>query len=385
MSHIACLATSYGSWIYHDPLGTLPHKCYKGSSVVFERVLRPAQLASSLFLQSLVEQDQIKQFVLKNAILLSLEPSEDAQQTEHNARYFASEAQHHNLLVRAEGLCLEQIQKLSTALNAYLKVAYWQIVKVAGLAGFALNAKVMLKANPEKSVLEKLATQFSLDVCLFQQKPKLSEPGLLVMDMDSTVIAVECIDEIAALAGVGDQVAAVTAQAMLGKLDFAKSLRTRVACLANADERILANVRAALPLMPGITQLVRVLKQHQWKCAIASGGFTYFADYLQERLELDAAVANVLDIKDGKLSGSVVGDIVDAKVKAQTLSNLAKQWSIPPEQTVAMGDGANDLAMMQVAALGVALHAKPVVREQADISIRRGGLDSLLYVLAVKA
>jgi phosphoserine phosphatase len=352
---------------------------------VFERVLRPAQLASSLFLQTLVQENQVKQFVLKNGNMLSLEPNDDALATQHNVRYFASDAQHYNLLVSAEGLCLEQVEKLAIALRAYLKVAYWQIIQITGLDGFALNAKVMLSASTEKSLLEKIATQLSVDLCLFQQKPSLSEPGLLVMDMDSTVIAVECIDEIAALAGVGEQVAAVTAQAMLGKLDFAKSLRTRVACLANADESILASVRAALPLMPGVTQLVRILKQHQWKCAIASGGFTYFADYLQERLELDAAVANVLDIKDGKLSGTVVGDIVDAKVKAQTLSNLANKWSIPAKQTVAMGDGANDLAMMQVAALGVALHAKPVVREQADISIRRGGLDSLLYVLAVQA
>jgi phosphoserine phosphatase len=196
------------------------------------------------------------------------------------------------------------------------------------------------------------------------------------------VIACECIDDIASLAGVGPEVSAVTAQAMQGKLDFAQSLRTRVACLSNADQGILQQVRDGLPLMPGVSNLVRILKQHNWKLAIASGGFTYFADYLAQRLELDAAVANKLEIVDGELTGKVDGDIVDAQVKAQTLLALAERWSIPHSQTIAMGDGANDLVMMAAASLGVALHAKPIVRQQADISIRRGGLDTLLWILA---
>ena len=202
------------------------------------------------------------------------------------------------------------------------------------------------------------------------------------MDMDSTVIAVECIDEIAILAGVGEEVSAVTAQAMQGKLDFAQSLRSRVACLKNADELILQQVRTALPLMPGVANLVSILKSFDWKVAIASGGFSYFADYLQDRLNLDAAVANDLEIHHNKLTGQVQGAIIDANAKAETLNTLAEKWSITPEQTIAMGDGANDLVMMNTAALGVALHAKPVVRENADIAIRRGGLDSLLWVLA---
>jgi phosphoserine phosphatase len=133
--------------------------------------------------------------------------------------------------------------------------------------------------------------------------------------------------------------------------------------------------------MPGVANLVKLLKSYNWKVAIASGGFSYFADYLQDRLDLDAAVANGLEIQNSKLTGLVQGDIVDANVKAQTLNNLAEQWSIAPSQTIAMGDGANDLVMMAAAALGVALHAKPIVRQQADIAIRRGGLDTLLWVL----
>jgi phosphoserine phosphatase len=133
--------------------------------------------------------------------------------------------------------------------------------------------------------------------------------------------------------------------------------------------------------MPGVANLVKLLKSYNWKVAIASGGFSYFADYLQDRLDLDAAVANGLEIQNNKLTGQVQGYIVDANVKAQTLKRLAKQWSIAPNQTIAMGDGANDLVMMNAAALGVALHAKPIVRQQADIAIRRGGLDTLLWVL----
>ena len=206
------------------------------------------------------------------------------------------------------------------------------------------------------------------------------------MDMDSTVIAVECIDEIAKLAGaeVGEQVSKVTELAMQGKLDFAESLRSRVACLQGADQAILQSVRAALPLMPGMFNLVRILKKHNWKLAIASGGFTYFADYLLQRLELDDAVANELEIVEGKLTGKVSGSIVDAKVKASTLGELAARWDIPHNQTIAMGDGANDLLMMNAASLGVAFHAKPVVRAQADISIRHGGLDCLLWILAAQ-
>jgi phosphoserine phosphatase len=236
--------------------------------------------------------------------------------------------------------------------------------------------------NNINTLIEDVANRFSVEVCLVNKTPSLAQPGLLLMDMDSTVIAVECIDEIAELAGVGEQVSAVTVLAMQGKLDFTQSLRTRVACLANADESILQQVRDALPLMPGVANLVNILKSYEWKVAIASGGFSYFADYLQVRLNLDAAVANDLEVQGARLTGKVQGNIVDANVKAQTLKSLAEQWSILPSQTIAMGDGANDLVMMNAAALGVALHAKPIVRQQADIAIRRGGLDSLLWVLA---
>ncbi|NTS77554.1 phosphoserine phosphatase SerB [Catenovulum sp. SM1970] len=225
------------------------------------------------------------------------------------------------------------------------------------------------------------AQEHGKEVWHLAARPTLKQPGLLLMDMDSTTIKIECIDEIAKLAGVGEEVAEVTELAMQGKLDFAESLRGRVATLKNADESIIAQVRSNLPLMHGLERLVKVLKQHDWRVAIASGGFTYFADQLKDDLGLDASVANTLEIKDGKLTGQVLGGIVDAQVKADTLEKLAKEFGIEMSQTVAMGDGANDLVMMNAANLGVAFEAKPLVQEKADVAINTHGLDALLAIL----
>ena len=237
----------------------------------------------------------------------------------------------------------------------------------------------------EREVLNKtlsgVSTSFNIDVGVQGERPRLDTPGLLVMDMDSTVIAIECIDEIAKLAGVGEQVAEVTAKAMRGEIAFNDSLVHRVACLENVPVAHLAQIRDSIPLMPGIQVLLSTLKQHKWKLAIASGGFTYFADYLKERLGLDYAISNTLEISEGKLTGKVVGEIVNADVKARTVETLAREWSIPCSQTVAMGDGANDLVMMAQSALGVACHGKPLVNEKADVAIRVGSLHSMLYFL----
>ena len=221
-----------------------------------------------------------------------------------------------------------------------------------------------------------------IEAALLTQVPKLEVPGLLVMDMDSTTIEIECIDEIAKLAGVGEEVAEVTERAMLGELDFAQSLHQRVATLAESPESILSDVAKNIPLMAGLKPLIIELKKHNWRIAIASGGFTYFADHLKETLNLDAAFANTLEIIDGKLTGKVLGNVVDAQVKADSLAILSKEYQIPDKQTVAMGDGANDLVMMAAASFGVAFHAKPIVLAQADSSINEQGLDCLLHWLA---
>ncbi len=232
------------------------------------------------------------------------------------------------------------------------------------------------------ALVAKLSARYHVDLGIQNTQPSLNEPGLLVMDMDSTLIDIECIDEIAKLAGVGEQVAAVTEQAMRGEIAFNDSLNHRVACLDGVPEHQLQQIRDSLPIMPGVQLLIAILKQHNWKLAIASGGFTYFANHLKARLNLDEAVSNTLVIEQGILTGEVSGEIVNAEVKARTVKTLAERWEIPSKQTVAMGDGANDLVMMAESALGVACHGKPVVNEKADVAIRLGSLHCLLYFLS---
>lgn len=228
----------------------------------------------------------------------------------------------------------------------------------------------------------KLAHELSMDVAPMRNAPTLRAPGLLVMDMDSTAIQIECIDEIARLAGTGELVAEVTERAMRGELDFSDSLRQRVGTLKGADANILHEVRKDLPLMPGLTNMVSQLQAAGWHVAIASGGFTYFADYLREELGLVAAVANEMGMWDGKLTGEVIGPIVDAKYKAATLRELAEKLDIPLQQTVAIGDGANDLLMIKASGLGIAYHAKPKVNEQSAVTIRHADLTGVLCILS---
>ncbi|QUM79369.1 phosphoserine phosphatase SerB [Moritella sp. 5] len=232
-----------------------------------------------------------------------------------------------------------------------------------------------------KDTLASWRNDYHVDYALSQTLPSLKQPGVVLMDMDSTTIQIECIDEIAKLAGVGEQVAAVTARAMNGELDFSESLRSRVATLTNCPEAVLTQVADAMPLMPGLELLIATLHQANWKVAIASGGFTYFAKRLQDDLGFDAVYANELEIVDGILTGQVIGDIVDAQVKADTLQSLAQEYQIAPQQTVAIGDGANDLIMLKSAALGVAIHAKPIVQQQAQVALNHHDLEGLVGLL----
>lgn len=233
----------------------------------------------------------------------------------------------------------------------------------------------------QKIALKALCNEYRVDCNDISYLPLLSEPGLVVLDMDSTSITIECIDEIAKLADVGEQVAQITELAMQGKLDFSQSLRERVSKLAGIEVNLLDSIANNLPLMPGMKALSKAFKQHQWHVAIASGGFTYFADNLKELLSLDAAVSNTLVIENGKLTGEVAGTIVDAQVKADTVEALATQYGIGLAQTIAIGDGANDLKMMDKAALGIAYHAKPLVQEQAQIAINHGDLRTVIALL----
>lgn len=245
----------------------------------------------------------------------------------------------------------------------------------------AKNIIVLLKGQWFADFIN-FAHDVEVDIAKLDFSPKLSQAGLLVMDMDSTAIQIECIDEIAKLAGVGELVSAITESAMRGELDFEQSLRRRVGTLKGVPESILQQVRENLPLMSGLVETIQTLQKYGWKTAIASGGFTYFADYLKALLKLDFAASNQFDIEDGKLTGLVKGDVVDAQYKAKTLQHLLEEYGIDSRHSIAIGDGANDLAMMNVAGLGVAFHAKPKVQQQAQIVVNFADLTALLCLLS---
>ncbi|HWQ26813.1 MAG TPA: phosphoserine phosphatase SerB [Chlorobaculum sp.] len=207
---------------------------------------------------------------------------------------------------------------------------------------------------------------------------------LVVFDMDSTLITSEVIDELATEAGSGELVAAVTEQAMRGELDFTESLKKRVATLAGLEERVLQRVAERLQLTEGAEYLFHNLHRLGFKTAILSGGFTYFGRYLQQKLNIDYVFANELEIVDGKMTGRVVSQVVDGKRKAELLEEIARAENIRLEQTVAVGDGANDLPMLGKAGLGIAFRAKPIVRETAKQAISTLGLDAILYLMGFR-
>ncbi len=218
-----------------------------------------------------------------------------------------------------------------------------------------------------------------IDFGFVPQGKRISDFGLVVMDMDSTLISIECIDEIADMQGLKPQVAAITESAMQGEIDFAESLRRRVALLKGLDESALLRVYdERLKLNPGAEAMMAEFKQHGVKTLLVSGGFVFFTKRLKERLGLDFAHANELEIVNGKLTGEVSGKIMDAQGKADWLNRIRVELELKPQQVIAMGDGANDLKMMAEAGISVAYHAKPVVRAQASYALNFVGLDGLV-------
>jgi len=204
------------------------------------------------------------------------------------------------------------------------------------------------------------------------------------MDMDSTLISIECIDEIADLAGLKPQVAAITESAMRGEIDFAESLKKRVALLVGLEESALHRVvDERLKLNPGATEWIDTCKKFGITTMLVSGGFTFFADKVKEMLGLDDAISNTLEIIDGKLTGKILGNIIDAQAKADHLLKLRDKLGLSVSQTIAIGDGANDLKMMRVAGVGVAYHAKPVVQQQSTYALNFVGLEGVIGLFTV--
>ena len=233
-----------------------------------------------------------------------------------------------------------------------------------------------------RPTIEVAAQAAQLDATYMMGQRELSEFKLVAMDMDSTLITIECIDEIADMQGLKPQVAAITEAAMRGELDFAASLKQRVALLEGLDASALQRVYdERLKLSPGAETMLAAVQKAGLKTLLVSGGFTFFTERLKQRLDLDYTHANELEIIDGKLTGKVLGGIVDAEEKQRTVERVCADLGISPSQAIVMGDGANDLKMMGIAGLSVAFRAKPVVRAQADVALNFVGLDGLLNVL----
>lgn len=232
--------------------------------------------------------------------------------------------------------------------------------------------------------LMKLASELEMDFSFQLDNMYRRMRRLICFDMDSTLIETEVIDELAIRAGVGDEVKAITERVMRGEIDFTESFRERVALLKGLDESVMQDIAEHLPITEGVDRLMYVLKKYGYKIAILSGGFTYFGQYLQQKYGIDYVYANELEIVDGKLTGRYLGDVVDGKRKAELLRLIAQVEKVDIAQTIAVGDGANDLPMLGVAGLGIAFHAKPKVVANAKQSINTIGLDGVLYFLGFK-
>lgn len=230
----------------------------------------------------------------------------------------------------------------------------------------------------------KLADEQGIDIAFQVESMYRRMRRLVCFDMDSTLIQTEVIDELAERAGVGEEVKAITESAMRGEIDFSESFKKRVSLLKGLDESVMKEIAENLPITEGMGRLIRILKKGGYKLAILSGGFTYFGNYLKDKYGFDYVYANELEIVDGKLTGNYVGDIVDGKRKAELLRLLAQVEKVDMRQTVAVGDGANDLPMLAIAGLGIAFHAKPKVKENAKQSLSTVGLDGILYFLGYR-
>jgi len=275
-------------------------------------------------------------------------------------------------------------------------------LNIEGITRLTGRVPIEIKSRPRRSCVElsirgcientealqkvfmDLSAKHSIDIAFQEESMYRRMRRLICFDMDSTLIQTEVIDELADRAGVGEEVRAITESAMRGEIDFSESFKRRVGLLKGLDESVMQEIAENLPITEGMVRLVRILKKSGYKIGILSGGFTYFGNHLRDKYGFDYVYANELEIVDGKLTGNYIGDIVDGRRKSELLRLIAQVEKVDIRQTVAVGDGANDLPMLATAGLGIAFHAKPKVKANAKQSLSTVGLDGILYFLGYK-
>lgn len=319
------------------------------------------------------------------------ETTNKATSSTHNAlaskqyvlTYLCDNVSAHNLvllrkLIASNNLDIQNIKRLDNATDQALnKPTCWLESRCLEL----VVTGELTDIDTLRAQLLEFASAHSVDINIQTLTDPRQSYRLACFDMDSTLIKAEVIDELAKHAGIGDQVAEITERAMQGELDFNQSFTQRMALLKGLSEHVLEKVANELTLMDGLATLLRNLKNKGYKTAILSGGFNYFGEFLQSKFGFDYVYANTLEIENGLLTGRAIAPIVNADRKALLLKKIAEKHDIPLEQTIAVGDGANDLEMLATAGLGIAFRAKPLVRESAKHSLSVHGLDSILYLL----